>query len=210
MTEPTQGAEPQGAGRSPGGEDSTASTGADTPKAGNAAPADTGGGGDNWQAKFEEAKQGRDAQKARSDALEAKLEGLTAGLAGLVGVAPPQGDDDPAVANKRLSDEVAELKRGLAKERVLRGVADTSQAEIILAGLEATGAISLSTTDPTAIAAIETHLRDNFSHLFEVGEVPRAPRKKAAPAPIPAPRNGVKKGPEFHPSVIAPNGQRLI
>lgn len=206
---PTQGADTPRTPADTGGE-SASGSGADTPDSTNVSAADTGGdGGDQWKALAEEARAERDKLRKQNADIRGDFDSLKSSLAQALGVAPVQGDDDPAVVIKQVKDELAaeraarqELEKGLARERVLRGVTNTEQAEIVLAGLEATGAVDLTTTDP---AAIREQIQAQFAHLF-AEEAPAQPK----PAPrIPTPKNGSTETPKWNRGIVQRGGRIL-
>ena len=200
--QPTAGADtPKGPGDT--GAESASGSGADAPAATNAATVDAGGG-DDWKAKFEEAKKDRDKLKEQAR----EFESFKSKMAEAMGFAPVKSDDDPKVVIKNLQDQIAaeaaartELEKRLAREQVLRGVVETDKALVALAGLEATGAVDLTNTDPSTV---REKLKESFPGLFETAEASPKPSPK-----IPAPKNGTPEGPKWANSVIK-RGVRVL
>lgn len=190
----------------------------DTSQRGGGEPGDTGTSGSDpngrlaaLEAKFADLKADRDDVLAKNRAYEERQ----AKLAEAFGFAEVPDDDDPKVAIKRLRDELnaersarQESEKRLARERVLAGAADAEQARIVLAGLEATGAVSLSPDDPSTSKAARELLEASFPHLFakskqDSEQDPKPPRKR-----VPGPKNGKS---EFElPQELFKDGRRIL
>lgn len=205
VDQPADGAQPQEPRGTPGADDSkSGDAGGDTPIKADSDPGDTGGGDDQKvpRAKFEDVRRDRDAllQKVRD------LDTWKAEVARALGVTPAQDPEDPTVVNEQLSAENAQLKRSLAFERVLGGVADKAKGKVVLAGLESTGAVDLSTTDdPSTIEAITTLLRTDYGHLFA-----SAAGTPKVPVTAPTPKNGAKPTIKYNPGVMRADGRSIL